>query len=66
MICNMKVEELKVYLRLRALRISGKKAELVARVFSAMENNVKPVKTGSDSCQNPILTETFRRVINIL
>ena len=36
----MNVEELKKFLRLRGLRISGRKIELVARVFSAVENNV--------------------------
>ena len=62
MICNMKVEELKVYLRLRALRISGKKAELVARVISAMENNVKPVKT-AEEVEVEIQTEYSRKLI---
>ena len=41
MINEMKVDELKKYLRLRGLKISGRKVELVARVFSAHENNVK-------------------------
>ena len=49
MINNMKVEELKYYLRLRGLKISGKKAVLVARVFSAMEKNVMPIKTAEVS-----------------
>ena len=33
------------YLKVRGPKISGNKNELVARVFSAMENNVMPVKT---------------------
>ena len=45
MIERMKVEELKNYLRLRDLKVTGKKVELVARVFSALENDVQPVKT---------------------
>ena len=44
MISGMNVEELKRYLRLRALRVTGRKQELVARVFSAVENEVQPVK----------------------
>ena len=44
MIFRMNVEELKKYLRLGALRVSGRKQELVARVFAAVaENNVQPV-----------------------
>ena len=48
MVTGMKVEELKDYLRLRGLKISGKKAELVARVFAASENNVKPIKSAAE------------------
>ena len=48
MVKKMKVEELKSYLRLRALKVTGKKDELVARVFAAMENNVRPVKTAEE------------------
>lgn len=47
MISKMKVEELKKYLRMRGLKVSGRKCELVARVFSASENNVKLVKTAA-------------------
>ena len=56
MVNNMKVEELKCYLRLRGLKISGKKAVLVARVFSAMENNVMPIKT-AEEVENEISQE---------
>ena len=45
MISKMKVEELKMFLRLRGLTVTGKKEELVARVFVAVENNVPLVKT---------------------
>ena len=43
---KMKVEELKNYLKIRGLKVTGtKKKELVARVFAASENGVQPVKT---------------------
>ena len=42
---KMKVEELKNYLKLRGLKVTGiKKKELIARVFAASENGVQPVK----------------------
>ena len=44
----MKVQELKDFLRLRGLKVSGKKAELVARAFVAVENKVKTVKTAEE------------------
>ena len=47
-ISKMKVEELKSYLRARGLKISGRKQELVARVFAAKENNVRPIKTAQE------------------
>ena len=45
MVRKMKTDELKMYLRLRGLKVSGRKAELVARVISASENNVQPIKS---------------------
>jgi len=48
-ISKMKVEDLKSYLRARGLKISGRKAELVARVFAAKENNVRPIKTAQET-----------------
>ena len=48
MISRMNVDELKKYLRLRALKVSGRKEELVARVFAAVENNVQPVKSATE------------------
>ena len=48
MVNNMKVKVLKNYLRLRGLKVSGRKPELVARVFAAMENNVKPIKSAEE------------------
>ena len=41
----MKVDELTNFLRLRGLKVSGRKDNLVARVFVAAENDVKVVKT---------------------
>ena len=43
----MKVEELKNYLKIRGLKVTGKK-KLVARVFAASKNGVQPVKTESE------------------
>ena len=40
----MSLEELKKYLRIRALKINGRK-KVVARVLAASENGAKPVKT---------------------
>ena len=45
MISKLKIDELKNYLRLRALKVSGTKDELVARVFVPVENNVQPLLT---------------------
>ena len=45
LISSMKVEELKDFLKLHGLKVSGRKVELVARVFAASENNVPLVKT---------------------
>ena len=47
MISRMDVDELKKYLRLRTMKVNGRKEELVARVFAAAENNVQPVKSAS-------------------
>ena len=38
MVSSMSVEELKKYLRLRALRVTGRKQKLVSRVFTSIEN----------------------------
>ena len=48
LISKMKAVELKTFLRLRGLKASGKKEELVARVFVAAENNVPVLKTAQD------------------
>ena len=45
MISSMKVEELKDYLRLRGLKTSGRRIELVARVFAASESDVPILKS---------------------
>ena len=44
MIEKLNMEELKNYLKIRGLKETGRKKELVATVFNAQENNVKPVK----------------------
>ena len=48
MVQRMNVDELKKFLRLRGMKVSGKKAELVARVFCAYENDVQPTKTAQE------------------
>ena len=45
LISKMSLEKLNNYLRIRGLKVNGRKNELVARVFSASENGVKPIKT---------------------
>ena len=45
MIEKLNMEELKNYLKIRGLKVTGRKKELVARVFNAQENDVKSVKT---------------------
>ena len=47
-ISKMKVEELKTFLRLRGQKVSGRKEELVARVFVAAENGVPVLKTAQE------------------
>ena len=42
---KMSLAELKNYLRICGLKVNGRKNELVARVFAASENGVKPIKT---------------------
>ncbi len=48
MIAKIKVDELKNFLHLRGLKVSGRKDELVARVFVAAENDVPVVKTAEE------------------
>ena len=45
---KMKAEELKNCLRLRGLKVTGKKVVLNARAFSAFENNVTVTKTAEE------------------
>ena len=52
MVQRMNVDELKKFLRLRGMKVSGKKAELVARVFCAYENDVQPTKTCTSILQS--------------
>ena len=39
------MEELKNYLRIRGLKVNGRKNNLVAKVFARSENDVEPIKT---------------------
>ena len=48
MVQRMNVDELKKFLHLRGMKVSGKKAELVARVFCAYENDVQPTKSSEE------------------
>ena len=41
----MSLEELENYLRIRGLKVNGRKNELVARIFAASENGVNWIKT---------------------
>ena len=43
---KMKVDELKNYLKIRGLKVTGTKKKLVSRAFTASENGVQPVKAG--------------------
>ena len=45
LISKIKLEELKNYLRTPGLKFNGRKKEILARVFAASENIVKPIKT---------------------
>ena len=45
---KMHKNEMKTYLKVRGLKISGSKADLLALVFSAMKNNV--MTTVSENC----------------
>jgi len=63
MLCKMKVEELKTFLRLRGLRVSGKKSILVARAFSAVENNTQIIKTAEEVEET--LSEEYNDKLNI-
>ena len=45
---KMKVNELKDFLKLHGLRISGNKEQLLSRFFCDVENNVQPVKTAEE------------------
>ena len=65
---KMKAEELKNYLRLRGLDVTGKKAVLVARAFSAFENNVDVIKTAEElkaELKYYILMSLYEQMIKI-
>ena len=63
MISKMKIEDLKNYLRARNLKLSGRKEELVARVFSAVENLVQPVMTAVEVEKD--LQDEYRKKLKI-
>ena len=42
---KMSLEELKNHLRIRGLKVNGRKNEVVARVLAASENGIKTIKT---------------------
>ena len=48
LISKVSLEELKNYLRIRGLKVNGRKNKLVARVFAASKNGVKPIKTAME------------------
>ena len=56
MISSLKVDELKDFLKARGLRISGRKEELVSRVFCAVENN-GPVLKSAIEVENELSKE---------
>ena len=64
-ISKLKVQELKTFLRLRGLNVSGHKEELIARVFVAYENNVPLIKSAED-VQQEIALEYRTKLIQIL
>ena len=55
-ISGLKVEELKNFLRLRGLKVSRRKEELVTRVFVAIENDV-PLQKTAEEVEQEIATE---------
>ena len=52
----MNIEELKNYLKIRGLKVTVTKEELVARVFAASENRVQPVKKAVE-VESDLITE---------
>ena len=52
----MKVEELKNYLKISGLKVTGTEKELVARVFATSENGVHPVKTAVET-ESALITD---------
>ena len=56
LLSSMKVDELKHFLRLRGLKVTGKKQELISRAFAAAEN-LAPVLKTADEIQTQIKDE---------
>ena len=48
LIFKMSLEELKNYLRSPGLKFNPRKNKLVAEVFAAKENRIKPIKTAAE------------------
>ena len=58
MVSKMKVDELKMYSRLRGIKFTGIKAEVVARVFVASETSQPVNQTASLSVKTPAEIES--------
>ena len=61
-ISKMKVNELKDFLKVRGLKVSGKKCELVSRVFIALENDAPILKT-AEEIEGELLVEYKKKLI---
>ena len=62
-ISKWKVQELKTFLHLRGLNVSGRKEEFIARVFVAYENNVLLIKSAEDVQQEIALEYCTKLII---
>ena len=60
---KMTVEELKNYLKIRDLNVTGTKKELIVRVFAASENGFQPVKTAVEI--GPYLISEYKNKLKI-
>ena len=61
LISSLRVEELKTYLKERGLKTSGRRVELVARVFAASENNVPVVKSAVE-IETDVIQEYIKKL----
>lgn len=60
-LCKMKVDELKSFLRLRGLKVTGRKQELICRAFAAAENDAPILKT-AEEIENQIKIEYKKKL----